>query len=257
MPVYLVCRSFAELFREPEPRAPGPRVTFHFVPSRIQFARFADDGFASAHTGHVRRADAAAVQLRQFLFDDAVFQRLEGDDADAAARFEDRDRILHHLVQDVQLVVDFNTESLESTLRGMRTVFPGSLRNGLLDDRDQFPRGFYRMLFPLRHDELGDPFRPPFLAVAPDDAVHGVEKVLLLAELSEIRVVGATAGSENDEETDLWEQIADGTSIEEDMEMADSIADLLDKIEKTFCGLQARQKPIVSDMITAKILPLL
>ena len=84
-----------------------------------------------------------------------------------------------------------------------------------------------------------------------------VEKVLLLAELSEIRVVGATAGSENDEEADLWEQIADGTSIEEDMEMADSIADLLDKIEKTFCGLQARQKPIVSDMITAKILPLL
>ncbi len=84
-----------------------------------------------------------------------------------------------------------------------------------------------------------------------------VEKVRLLAELSEIRVVGATAGSEDDEEVDLWEQIADGTSIEEDMEMADSVADLMDKIEKTFCGLQARQKPIVSDMITAKILPML
>lgn len=83
------------------------------------------------------------------------------------------------------------------------------------------------------------------------------EKVQLLAELSEIRVVGATTTNEDDEEIDLWEQIADGTSIEDDMEMADSVADLLDKIERTFCGLQARQKPIISDMITAKVLPLI
>ena len=84
-----------------------------------------------------------------------------------------------------------------------------------------------------------------------------VKKVELLAELSELRVVAPTARNVDGEEIDLWGQIPDGTSIEEEMELADSISDLLDLIEQAFCGLQARQKPIVSDMITAKILPIL
>lgn len=84
-----------------------------------------------------------------------------------------------------------------------------------------------------------------------------VKKVELLAELSELRVVAPTARNDDGEEIDLWSQISDGSSIEEEMEMADSVSELLDLIEQAFCGLQARQKPIVSDMITAKILPIL
>lgn len=84
-----------------------------------------------------------------------------------------------------------------------------------------------------------------------------VKKVELLAELSELRVVAPTARNVDGEEIDLWGQISDGASIEKEMEMADSVSDLLDLIEQAFCGLQARQKPIVSDMITAKILPIL
>lgn len=83
------------------------------------------------------------------------------------------------------------------------------------------------------------------------------KKVQLLAELSEIRVVVPISSNDDGEEIDLWSQISDGVSIEEEMEMADSVSDLLDLIEQAFCGLQARQKPIVSDMITAKILPVL
>jgi hypothetical protein len=83
------------------------------------------------------------------------------------------------------------------------------------------------------------------------------KKVQLLAELSGLRVVAPTTCTEDGEEIDVWSQISDGTSIEEEMEMADSVSDLLDLIEQAFCGLQTRQKPIVSDMITAKILPVL
>ena len=83
------------------------------------------------------------------------------------------------------------------------------------------------------------------------------QKVRLLAELSELRIVAATSYNDDDEEIDLWEQVSDGTSIEEQMVMADSVSDLLDLIEQAFCGLQARQKPMVSDMITAKIMPVL
>ncbi len=84
-----------------------------------------------------------------------------------------------------------------------------------------------------------------------------VQKVRLLAELSDLRVVAATVSNAEDEETDLWDTITDGTSIEENLESADSVTDLLETIEKAFCSLQNRQKPIVSDMITLKILPIL
>lgn len=84
-----------------------------------------------------------------------------------------------------------------------------------------------------------------------------INKVQLFAELSEVRVVSPYSNNDDDEEKDFWSQISDGTSIEDELEMADSVSDLLDLIEQAFCGLQSRQKPIVSDMITAKILPVL
>lgn len=84
-----------------------------------------------------------------------------------------------------------------------------------------------------------------------------IEKVRQIAELSEIRVATATLSNDDNEEIDLWEIVSDGTSIEEKIEMTDSVSDLLDLIERAFCGLQDRQKPIVSDIMTVKIMPVL
>lgn len=84
------------------------------------------------------------------------------------------------------------------------------------------------------------------------------EKVRLIAELSNIRVTGDTIKDENGKETNLWELFPDETvSVEDELSSADSIDELLKKVETAFLSLQDRQKPIVSDMITARIWSLL
>lgn len=84
-----------------------------------------------------------------------------------------------------------------------------------------------------------------------------VEKVRLIAELSTLHVTGDTKQNVDGEEISVWDQIADDVSIEDELTEAASIEDLLSKVDTVFASLQARQKPIVSDMITARIWSLL
>ncbi len=80
-----------------------------------------------------------------------------------------------------------------------------------------------------------------------------VEKVQLIAELSGLRVTGDAIKNDDGEEVSVWDQLSYGTSIEDELSMAASIEDLLAKLDTVFISLQDRQKPIVSDMITARI----
>lgn len=80
-----------------------------------------------------------------------------------------------------------------------------------------------------------------------------LEKVQLIAELNGLRVNGYTIKNDDCEEISVWDQLSDGTSIEDELLAAASIEDLLVKVDTVFTSLQDRQKPIVSDMITARI----
>ena len=80
-----------------------------------------------------------------------------------------------------------------------------------------------------------------------------VEKVELLAKLSGGLVTDNTIVNEDGEEISVWEQESDGTTLEGQFEMAESVSDLLQTIERAFDGLQDRQKAIVSDMLTIRI----
>jgi|LSQX01.1.fsa_nt_gb hypothetical protein len=84
-----------------------------------------------------------------------------------------------------------------------------------------------------------------------------VDKVRLIAQIADIYVGGNLKTNADGEEIDVWEQISDGVSFEQQLEAADSVDDLLFKIEQAFTSLQNRQKPIVSDMITIRIWPVL
>lgn len=80
-----------------------------------------------------------------------------------------------------------------------------------------------------------------------------LEKVRLIAELSNLRVIGDVVKNDDDEEVIIWDQLSDGISLEDEFSFANSIEDLFSKVENVFNSLQDRQKPIVSDIITARI----
>jgi len=84
-----------------------------------------------------------------------------------------------------------------------------------------------------------------------------VEKVELIAQLSDIRVTGDTIVSVDGDETNLWEQIDSGESFVDWITSADSVHALLYIIQRVYDELQSRQKPIVSDMITIRLYPIL
>ena len=84
-----------------------------------------------------------------------------------------------------------------------------------------------------------------------------VEKVRLISEMSDLFVSSNTATNSDGESIDIWEMVSDNADIEQQFEEADSVDDLLNKIEDAFNSLQDRQKPIISDMITIKIWPVL
>lgn len=84
-----------------------------------------------------------------------------------------------------------------------------------------------------------------------------VEKVELLAQMSRMFVSSDTTVNEDGEEINIWEQVSDGASIEQQFDMADSVSDLLQTIEIAFDDLQTRQKAIVSDMLTIRICSIL
>jgi len=88
------------------------------------------------------------------------------------------------------------------------------------------------------------------IAVLMDKSVEEVKQAALSAEVT---VIGGVVYNSEGEEVSVFDNTADEFVIEEYFESLASMIEMLDKIEKVFCGLQDRQKPIVSDMLTTKI----
>lgn len=80
-----------------------------------------------------------------------------------------------------------------------------------------------------------------------------VEKVRGLAQLADVQVYGGTYVNEEGEIESLWDQFADGSSFDASIYGEETIGEILFAIEQVYQGLQPRQKPIISDMITLKI----
>ncbi len=78
-----------------------------------------------------------------------------------------------------------------------------------------------------------------------------IDKVRKIAAMHEVRVQGDVSG---DEETNIWDRYSDGRSFEEELEIAEALQEKLKKIESVYDGLQERQKTIISDAITTRML---
>lgn len=80
-----------------------------------------------------------------------------------------------------------------------------------------------------------------------------VDAVKTIAATSNTRVVGEYTSNDDGEEVGTFDLLSDEFSIEGYFESLASLSNILDAIEEVFITLQERQKPIVADMITAKI----
>ncbi len=80
-----------------------------------------------------------------------------------------------------------------------------------------------------------------------------VDKVRRLSEVAIVTVTGEYVHNSEEEEVSVFDSVDSGTSIEDVFSEEELYVERLDKIERTFCSLQERQKPIVSDLLTARI----
>lgn len=80
-----------------------------------------------------------------------------------------------------------------------------------------------------------------------------VERIMELAQLDSVTVGSDSYMGDDGEEQSLWDQIPGNESIGQNIETAENIEELLRRLENVYGSLQERQKPIVSDMITARI----
>lgn len=80
-----------------------------------------------------------------------------------------------------------------------------------------------------------------------------LERIVELAKLSNVNVSGDSYISDEGEEQSLWDQIPGNWNTEQDIESSENIEAIFNRIETVFLSLQNRQRPIVSDMLTAKI----
>lgn len=80
-----------------------------------------------------------------------------------------------------------------------------------------------------------------------------VDEVRRISEVESITVIGEYANNSEEEKFSIFDNVDIGVSIEDVLTKEESFVERLDKIERTFCSLQERQKPIVSDLLTARI----
>ena len=83
------------------------------------------------------------------------------------------------------------------------------------------------------------------------------ERIIELEKLGGTTVGGDTCISDEGDAQSIWDQIPADEDISMRFESEEEIESVLDRIEDAFCSLQARQKPIVSDLITIRICELL
>lgn len=80
-----------------------------------------------------------------------------------------------------------------------------------------------------------------------------VERIIELAQLNSVTVGNDSYIGDDGEEQSLWDQIQGDEDVSRGIETAENIEELFLRLEREYESLQQRQKPIVSDMITAKI----
>lgn len=81
-----------------------------------------------------------------------------------------------------------------------------------------------------------------------------VQKVLSIMQMSSVSVLGDTQPEGTDS---VWGQIADDFLIEQQILSAEEAQDLLARVETVFKGSQQRQRPLLSDLLTARVCPVL
>ena len=79
-----------------------------------------------------------------------------------------------------------------------------------------------------------------------------VETIRELAKLADVKVTTSNSMSDEEEE-ELWSYIAGNVNIEREFEEKEEAENILNKVDKVFQELRAKQQPIVSDVITTKI----
>ena len=80
-----------------------------------------------------------------------------------------------------------------------------------------------------------------------------IERIIELAQLNSVTVGSDSYIGDDGEEQSLWDRIQGDENVSQGIETAENIKELLHRIEREYVSLQQRQKPIVSDMMTAKI----
>src|SRR3990167_5240952 len=97
------------------------------------------------------------------LLDDAVFQRMKGDNNQTSARRQHIHRLLQHGFQIIQLTVDENADRLKGTGGGMLVLF--AERTGGLDPGCQLTGARQRLFNAAFNDRLRDAPGKPLLTV--------------------------------------------------------------------------------------------
>ena len=124
---------------------------------------------AHAHR-KIRRTDAVPFHFTESILDNPILQRLERNDPQPSAHLQMVHTGLHSILQDAQLIVYLNPDSLESPLCRMGPAPSGIGRNGRLDHMHQVIGGLNGLILPEIHNKAGNPLCPSLLAVLSDDA---------------------------------------------------------------------------------------
>lgn len=80
-----------------------------------------------------------------------------------------------------------------------------------------------------------------------------IDKVRELAQLASVQISSDSYVNENGETGSIWDQLAGDSSADTSIYEEEAIEEIFHAIETVFQGLQQRQKPMLSDMITIKL----
>jgi hypothetical protein len=80
-----------------------------------------------------------------------------------------------------------------------------------------------------------------------------VPEVEAIAEMASIQVTDEMLANGDGEETSAFDVYSDGKLVEDDLIQTDKLTEILNRIEVYYNNLHERQKPILADLITAKL----
>ena len=83
------------------------------------------------------------------------------------------------------------------------------------------------------------------------------EVVETVVEMTNINVGSTYQQNSDGEEYDVLDQLSDSSCIESKLETQESIEEILVSLDQGFLSLQDRQQPILSDLLTSRLLPVI